>query len=473
MSIILVFTKIFAGIVLLSLDTVVGNEYDLDIKKMLRGDLLHNVSVTCSSRRYENVTNENRWPIPRIIIIGKSGAGKSSLANVLMGRDKGFNGTGFEGGCFKSDVSQPADGNKITSQTCADVKPWLGNLTYGKVTVIDTPGLMETNLEKEERTISELARKLKDEYKFINTFLIAIKESDATRYTRETHSMMNLFANMFGDEFWCNVMIAFTHWGYSYVDVKRRRDQGDTGTPKNEENWKEQQNQLFRKHLGVTFDLPAVFIDAHYKKDGGFEEGNFTQETQKLLDFSKKKIPFACKDVKAVKTELRIVLDTLNNETKKNKQLTEKYELADRLEKKCLEEKKILTNDWMKCEEKLAMCLQSRNPISNPVTEPGKVDSGSTRKPKSEGFSTLQLIMCGIGGLFFGLIAGYIIKMVTSKKENDEDDDENDGQENGAFEAEENDAGCLQKDEMTSNDNREKSESFSSGQDMTDVNVQN
>ena len=460
MSIITVYTKIFSGIVLLSLNIVAGNDQDLDIKKMLRGDLLHNVSVTCSARINENVTNANRWPIPRIIIIGKSGAGKSSLGNVLMGRDRNFNGTGFESGCFKSDVSQPTQGQKITSQTCADVKPWLGNSTYGEVTVIDTPGLMETDLEKEERTISELARKLKDEYKFINTFLIAIKESDAIRYTRETHSMMNLFANMFGDEFWCNVMIAFTHWGYSSFDVQRRKVQSDTGRPKNETNYHEQQNKLFREHLGVTFDLPAVFIDSHYKKDGGVEEGNFTQETQKLLDFSNKNKPFACKDVKAVKTELRIVLDTLNNETQKNKQLTEKYELADKLEKKCLKEKKTLTNEWMKCEEKLKMC-------QNTASKPDNGDCVSPEKQTVEGFSTLQLIMCGIGCLFFGLIAGYIIKMVTSRKENDEDDDDDDKdcQENGAFEADEGDSDNLQKDEMTSNDNTEKSDNSSGEQD--------
>jgi len=295
---------------------------------------------------------------------------------------------------------------------------------------------------------------------------IAIKESDAIRYTRETHSMMNLFANMFGDEFWCNVMIAFTHWGYSSHDVRMRRVQSDTGRPKNETNYRDQQNKLFREHLGVTFDLPAVFIDSHYKKDGGVEEGNFTKETQKLLDFSNSKMPFACKDVKAVKTELRIVLDTLNNETQKNKQLTEKYELADELEKKCLKEKKTLTNDWMRCEEKLARC-------QNPVSKPYDGNSNTSTNGEFEGFSTLQLIMCGVGCLFFGLIAGYMIKMVTSRKENDEDDDEKDGQENGAFEADERNTEYVEKDETTSNDKTEKSESSSSEQDLTQVNVQN
>ena len=88
------------------------------------------------------MTNEGNnppytFPSPRVIIIGETGVGKSSLANVLRGREKDQppnKDDGDDSGCF--DISwSGAGGDVITKDTCWDLGPWLG--TGKNFTIID------------------------------------------------------------------------------------------------------------------------------------------------------------------------------------------------------------------------------------------------------------------------------------------------------------------------------------------------
>ena len=69
-------------------------------------------------------------------MLGGTGVGKSSLANVLVGRSHKYQGGQFRAGCFK--VQSIAEA--VTKQTCADQGHFLGNKAYPNFTVIDTPG---------------------------------------------------------------------------------------------------------------------------------------------------------------------------------------------------------------------------------------------------------------------------------------------------------------------------------------------
>ena len=99
--------------------------------------------------------------------------GKSSLANVLLGRDKNYKGEEFNNGCFH--VSTGMD--SITKETCADQGFWMGDTTLQRFTVIDTPGFGD-QLVEEEKTIENLVTTLRDEIKYVHVFIIAFKQTD-------------------------------------------------------------------------------------------------------------------------------------------------------------------------------------------------------------------------------------------------------------------------------------------------------
>ena len=62
---------------------------------------------------------------PQKLFQGATGVGKSSLANVLMGRDKNYDGKGFDGGCFKVYGLNHGE-SSVTKKTCQDQGHFLG-----------------------------------------------------------------------------------------------------------------------------------------------------------------------------------------------------------------------------------------------------------------------------------------------------------------------------------------------------------
>ena len=129
-----------------------------------------NPTVQCTQlhRQIRDVSNDDKYPSPRIVIIGETGAGKSSLANSLLGRDPQYDGEGFENGCFKVGWGSL---EVITTETCADKGYWLGITSNDNVTIIDTPGFGD-NMKNEIETIDGLVDVLKDEIQYVHAFVI-------------------------------------------------------------------------------------------------------------------------------------------------------------------------------------------------------------------------------------------------------------------------------------------------------------
>lgn len=372
----------------------------MDCKTVILTILTVLKTVRCSQNNcHPTVTNADRYPCPRIVLLGPAGVGKSSLANVLIGRDKKYQNKKKNEECFTvSAVSMPGKAG-VTQETCHEEGPWLG--IGQNVTVVDTPGF-GVNLIEEEATIDGLVNFLKNDMKFVDVFIIAFKESD-NRVFEGFRSMVKMFGDIFGDEFWNNVIFEATWYKFDEQSMENRE--------LTEEEWL---NATPKKTLeGVApniKDLTGVFIDTHYWAKDANQKKKFEENTAELLKFAKEKTPFHCKDIKTVKHELRIAQELARNLTKEKEILERQRKTVEEekqkvenektaLEGTCLKEKQALTDTLTKTVSEHDIDIaQKKNEILQLSQKAGGTDSTTT------GAISLGLLIVGLvvgGGLAF------------------------------------------------------------------------
>ena len=146
----------------------------------------------------------------KVLIVGKTGTGKSSLCNVVAGK-------AHDADLFP--VSAEAQGCTGTTT--------FGNVFFNgnketPVSLIDTVGFDDPERDADATIISDLVIKLRTKCDFVNLFVIAVNGQEP-RLDGSLVGMIRVFEGMFGAKFWSQAVIVFTRLPMDSRSIESRK----------------------------------------------------------------------------------------------------------------------------------------------------------------------------------------------------------------------------------------------------------
>ena len=210
--------------------------------------------------------------VKRIVLLGSTGAGKSSLGNSLLNLQSP---NGFR---------ESEDPESCTKRTEELTGAWLG--TGSLCSIVDTPGMNDSQ-GRDVEYIKQIVDFLK-EGKAVDTFLL-VRNGNNLRMDKPFKDMLKIFEIVFGESFWSNVAMSISNTRYE--EEEEAKIQRNTG------KWGETMKKEFPNSHQTA--LPSVILDSGKQKSP-----RFVEEAEKLWKLCSRMEKFQYKDFHAMRQEL-------------------------------------------------------------------------------------------------------------------------------------------------------------------------
>ena len=232
----------------------------------------------------------------KILVIGLTGTGKSTLCNVLCGRKP----------------NDPMFPTSARANSCTQ-KLKFADVTVNdeprNATIIDTIGLNDDD-HSEDTILKKLKDSLQDQCNLVNLFAIVVNGT-TRRLDKSLVQTLVMFEAMFGRDFWKQSIIVFTNLPMDEASVKRRRIQNKG---KSDDDLAQQFLQSLQLRLPDSLGVDYVILDSFRDEDDDGQRQAFEKGRKKMWKCLRKAKPLPTDQIKQAKSNERKMKELHENE---------------------------------------------------------------------------------------------------------------------------------------------------------------